>query len=124
MNAGRALFNKMQSLQEEFKKKKKFHLFTNTFAAHDDSIWKEALKSRDNGCVEAQLNVVKIDILKNRFGSNFTEAAKCGFTDEEKHAAAIDNALEQKLLEMNLTLLAAWSDLVFGGKSGDHKDAL
>jgi len=102
------LFNHMQTLQEEFKKKKKN--FKPTFEAHDPETWAEALASRDNGCVEAQLSVVKVDTLKQRFGSNFTEYMKCGFTDEIKHANAIDNALEQKLLEMNILVLSALTE--------------
>mmetsp|Transcript_10459 Transcript_10459/g.20934 ORF Transcript_10459/g.20934 Transcript_10459/m.20934 type:complete len:491 (-) Transcript_10459:307-1779(-) len=101
----RALFNRMQQLQEDFKKRKKN--FKPTFDDHDEKIWADALASRDNGCVEAQLSVVKVDTLKQRFGSNFTEFQKCGFTDEVKHANAIDNALEQKLLEMNILVLSA-----------------
>jgi len=109
-NAGRALFNRMQELQEDFKKKKKN--FKPTFDAHDAKIWAEALESRDNGCVEAQLSVVKVDTLKQRFGSNFTEYMKCGFTDETKHASAIDNALEQKLLEMNILVLSTLTEAI------------
>ena len=46
LNAGRALFNRMQSLQEEFKKKKQFKIL---FSAHADDIWTDALESHDNG---------------------------------------------------------------------------
>mmetsp|Transcript_69171 Transcript_69171/g.144205 ORF Transcript_69171/g.144205 Transcript_69171/m.144205 type:complete len:474 (+) Transcript_69171:152-1573(+) len=109
-NAGRALFNRMQSLQEAFKKKKA--TFKPTFLAHEEKNWTEALQSRDNGCVEAQLSVVKVDTLKQRFGSNFTEFQKCGFTDEVKHASAIDNAMEQRLLEMNILVLSALTEAI------------
>ena len=43
---------------------------------------------------------------------------------EAKHEAAINNALEQRLLEMNLMMITAWHDAIFGDKNGDHKDAL
>eukprot|EP00286_Rhodomonas_abbreviata_P007742 CAMPEP_0181328118 /NCGR_PEP_ID=MMETSP1101-20121128/22511_1 /TAXON_ID=46948 /ORGANISM="Rhodomonas abbreviata, Strain Caron Lab Isolate" /LENGTH=442 /DNA_ID=CAMNT_0023436917 /DNA_START=164 /DNA_END=1488 /DNA_ORIENTATION=- len=124
INAGRALFNKMQKLQEGLKKKNK--TFKATFDAHEASVWAEALQARENGCVEAQLAVVRVDTLKQCFGSNFTEFAKCGFTDETKHADAIDNALEQKLLEMNITLLSALTEAVFSNtKDTSHsKDCL
>mmetsp|Transcript_64423 Transcript_64423/g.134432 ORF Transcript_64423/g.134432 Transcript_64423/m.134432 type:complete len:119 (+) Transcript_64423:66-422(+) len=46
-NAARALVNRMQELQEDFKKRKK--TFKPVFDAHDDKIWAEALQSRDNG---------------------------------------------------------------------------
>jgi len=110
LNAGRALFNRMQELQEAFKKKR--GNFKPIFEAHEDAVWADALQSRDNGCVEAQLSVVKVDTLKQRFGSNFTEFQKCGFTDEVKHTNAIDNALEQKLLEMNIMVLSALTEAI------------
>jgi len=124
LHAARALFSKMQNLQEESKKKRRN--FKCTFDSHDDSNWVEALQSREHGCVEAQLAVVKVDTLKQRFGSNFTEFQKCGFTDETKHAGALENALEQKLLEMNITLLSALTDAIFSEKSDGsmNKDAL
>mmetsp|Transcript_29552 Transcript_29552/g.60605 ORF Transcript_29552/g.60605 Transcript_29552/m.60605 type:complete len:113 (-) Transcript_29552:1598-1936(-) len=65
MKAARALFNKMPQLQEESKKKKKN--FKGNFDAYDDSVWEAALASCDNGCVEAQMSVVKVDTLKQRF---------------------------------------------------------
>ena len=62
LNAGRVLFNHMQTTQEDFKKLKKiFKLF---FEDHSDEIWADALESRENGCVEAQLDMVKINTLK------------------------------------------------------------
>mmetsp|Transcript_71341 Transcript_71341/g.148936 ORF Transcript_71341/g.148936 Transcript_71341/m.148936 type:complete len:599 (+) Transcript_71341:165-1961(+) len=123
LNAGRALFNRMQELQEQFKKKRSN--FKPTFEAHDEAIWADALQSRDNGCVEAQLDVVKIDTLKQRFGSNFTEFQKCGFTDEVKHANAIENALEQKLLEVNVTVLSALTEAIKEkSETSSQKEAL
>jgi len=110
LNAGRVLFNCMQELQEASKKKR--GVFKPTFEAHEDEVWADALQSRENGCVEAQLSVIKVDTLKQRFGSNFTEYQKCCFTDELKHASAIDNALEQKLLEMNLLVLLALTEAI------------
>ena len=56
IDAGRALFNRMQTLQEEFKKKKK--TFKCNFTDHDDAIWATALTTRENQCVRAQLNCV------------------------------------------------------------------
>lgn len=110
LNAGRALFNRMQTLQEDLKKRKKiFKLF---FEDHSDDIWAEALESRENGCVEAQLDVVKVDTLKARFGSNFTEHTKCGFTCEDKHKGTVNNALEQKLLQMNILVLATLTESI------------
>ena len=82
------------------------------------------MASRENGCVEAQLNVVKVDTLKALFRLNFTEPAKCGFTDEDKHTNATANVLEQRLLELNLTMLTTWYDSIFVEKNGNHKDAL
>ena len=110
LNAGRALFNAFQTLQEDFKKRKK--VLKVVFSAHDSSVWTDALESRENGCVEAQLNVVEVDMLKAQFGSNFTEFAKCCFTEEAKHTAAVDNALEQKLLEMNLLVLSTLAEAI------------
>ena len=110
LNAGRALFSHMQSLQEDFKKRKK--VFKPYFEDHADSIWADALETRENGCVEAQLDGVKVDTLKQKFGSNFTEHTKCGFTCETKHKNAMDNAVEQKLLEMNLLILTTLTDAI------------
>ena len=105
LNAGRALFNRIQTLQKEFKKFKK-KVFTPSFNSHDNSIWIEDLESHDNRCVDAQMSVVKVDTLKGRFGSNFTEYLKCGFTEETKHTGAVKNALEQELLTMNILVLS------------------
>ena len=52
----------MQKLQKEFEKKKKQCKIN--FAAHNASIWTEALESCENRCVEAQLDEVKVDTLK------------------------------------------------------------
>ena len=92
LNARRALFNCMQTLQEDFKMRKK--VFKPFFNDHNNAIWEDTLSSRENGCIEAQMDVVKVDTLKQRFGLNFTEHSKCGFTCETKHANAIANALE------------------------------
>ena len=53
LNAGRALFNAMQTLQEDFKRRKK--VFKPFFDKHNDAIWEDALQSRENGCVEVQI---------------------------------------------------------------------
>ena len=98
LNTGRALFTTMQTLQAEAKKKKK--AFKNYFSGHDDSIWTDALASRENRCVEAQLDVVKVDTLKAQFGSNFTEPAKCGFTDEDKHTNDETRTLQAQSLRV------------------------
>ena len=51
LNEGHALFNCMQSLQEEYKKKKK--VFKVLFDDHNDSVWTEALESHKNCCMGA-----------------------------------------------------------------------
>ena len=124
IDAGRALFNRMQTLQEEFKKKKK--TFKCNFADHDDDIWAIALTTREYQCVRAQLNGVRVDALKDRFGLNFTEYEKCGFEEEDEHKAAIENALELKLKEMIILLLNHFIDVIFGTKreGSSQKDFL
>mmetsp|Transcript_36886 Transcript_36886/g.75596 ORF Transcript_36886/g.75596 Transcript_36886/m.75596 type:complete len:218 (-) Transcript_36886:766-1419(-) len=124
IDAGRALFNKMQALQEDSKKRKK--TFKDTFDAHPSAVWTEALKARENQCVKAQLAGVRVDALKERFGSNFTEHEKCGFDDETEHAEALENALELKLKDMNVILLNHLNDVIFSKKeeTSSHKDFL
>lgn len=71
------------------------------------------------------MSVVKVDTLKQRCGSNFTEPEKCGFKDPKKHDEALDNALEQKLLEMNVAVLSVLLETTMEqGDTSMRKDAL
>jgi len=124
IDTARAIFNTMQEMQAEAKANGE--RFKDQIERHDDDVWTEALRHRSNGCVTAQLSVVRVNVLKNTFGANFTKHKEAGFDDAEDYKQAQNIAIEQFLREKNKVFLKKLTDAVFS-KADDgaiHKETL
>ncbi len=70
-------------------------------------------ETREAGRVGARLQVARVTVLKNTFGSFFTEIAKSGFTNTANFKVAQDIAWEEHLSDTQKWILTVWRRAAF-----------
>jgi len=106
IEAARGLFIKAQALSEVARQANQ--AFSWDLKDHDEEVLTAALQTRESGRIMARLSVVKMHVLKDTFGSNFTKHKESGFDDEASFKTACEVAVEDYFMNANIVSLKAF----------------